>query len=725
MNAIKNHKWSFSTIGGVKRVNLDTGADLLALASLDQKLWTALSCPAEGLEIDPNTLALIDSDGDGKIRAPEIIAAVSWILSLLKNPDELLKQSHTLRLDALNDTDEAKYLLLSAKLILKNIGKPEASEISSLDTADLEKIFAHTAFNGDGIITVSSADSDSLKDLVQTVINLLGASQDRSGQDGIGLLQIEAFYTALAAYQNWQLQAKTHSQTILPLAENTASAYEAFAAIKDKVEDYFLRCKLAHFDSESLSALNLSSSRVEEISAANLLAKMEVIANYPLSKIGFEPSLNLSQNLNPAWEGLVANFVNQVMAKVFPNKTELTLQHWEHLKLVFAPYENWLAAKDGTLIEGLSAAQVEFALQASTRVELETLIEKDLALASEAEGMIMVDKLLRLHKDLYLLLQNFVTFFDFYAPDHKAIFQVGTLYIDQRSCDLCIRVNDMDRHNAMAAASGMFLLYCDCVSKSTGESMTIVAALTNGDIDNLIVGRKAVFYDRKGNDYDATVIKIVENPISIRQAFWTPYRRVGRFIETQVNKFASDQDGKIEQQSTSKVTDVAAKAEQNANNALVEANAEPEKAATPSAFDIGKFVGIFAAIGLAIGAIGTVMASVVSGFLALPYWKMPLALAGILLLISGPSMIIAWLKLRKRNLAPILDANGWAINAKATVNISFGDTLTHLAELPAEATVNYNDPFKKKGSPIWIRFLIGFIIGIVIYKVMKHYGIIF
>jgi hypothetical protein len=53
-----NHIWRFATIGGVKRVNLDSGADLLALETLDQKLWTALSCPVNGLEIDPQTLQL-------------------------------------------------------------------------------------------------------------------------------------------------------------------------------------------------------------------------------------------------------------------------------------------------------------------------------------------------------------------------------------------------------------------------------------------------------------------------------------------------------------------------------------------------------------------------------------------------------------------------------------------------------------------------------------------
>ena len=38
-------------------------------------------------------------------------------------------------------------------------------------------------------------------------------------------------------------------------------------------------------------------------------------------------------------------------------------------------------------------------------------------------------------------------------------------------------------------------------------------------------------------------------------------------------------------------------------------------------------------------------------------------------------MAIAWLKLRKRNLGPILDANGWAVNAKARMNVPFGGAL--------------------------------------------------
>lgn len=223
--------------------------------------------------------------------------------------------------------------------------------------------------------------------------------------------------------------------------------------------------------------------------------------------------------------------------------------------------------------------------------------------------------------------------------------------------------------------------------------MTIVAALTDGDIDNIEVGRNAIFYDRNGEDWDATIVKVIDNPISIRQAFWSPYRKISRFVSTQIEKVASAKEKEV---------DTAAVSGIQKTTAHVEAGVKSVAAAPapPQPFDIGKFVGIFAALSLALGAIGTVVASIVMGFLGLVWWKMPIAIFGIVMCISGPSMIIAWLKLRKRNLAPLLDANGWAINARATINITFGNTLTHLASLPDNAKLNLIDPFAKKRKPI-------------------------
>ena len=66
MASTPSHTWRFFRAGGFDQVKLESGADLLHLGQLDQKLWTALACPVRGLEFDAHTLALIDSDKDAE-----------------------------------------------------------------------------------------------------------------------------------------------------------------------------------------------------------------------------------------------------------------------------------------------------------------------------------------------------------------------------------------------------------------------------------------------------------------------------------------------------------------------------------------------------------------------------------------------------------------------------------------------------------------------------------
>ena len=445
------------------------------------------------------------------------------------------------------------------------------------------------------------------------------------------------------------------------------------------------------------------------ISDKDLSSCLDEISNYPLSHIEAGKPLQINASINPAWE----KKWNQFKKIALENFEVLTEENWIQIKEKFASYIHWLHQKAGAKVEGLGLNRIREIIESDAQIKLNELVLLDKELEDEASSMIQVDQLLRYRRDLFTVLKNFVTFFDFYTPGTKAIFQAGTLYIDQRSCDLCIKVNDMGRHNEMVSLSGMFLIYCDCVSKSTNEKMTIVAALTNGDIDNLMVGRNAVFYDRKGLDWDATIVKIVDNPISIRQAFFTPYRKLSAFINKQINKMASSQEEKVD-------AAAASAAESNISNLETVSPAAPPKA--PEPVDVGKYVGIFAAIALALGAIGTAVASIVSGFMALSWWQMPLAIAGILLLISGPSMVIAYLKLRTRNLAPLLDANGWAINARAVVNIQFGKALTQLAELPPNSKVNLNDPFTKKKRPFLTIFIGMILLAVIILYLLWKYG---
>ena len=294
-------------------------------------------------------------------------------------------------------------------------------------------------------------------------------------------------------------------------------------------------------------------------------------------------------------------------------------------------------------------------------------------------------KLLLLHRDFYRLLRNFVTLEDFYDQNEQTIasFQAGTLIIDQRACHLCMRVHDMSKHDAQAPLSGIYLLYCNCINKKTGKTLQIVAAMTQGEIKNLTIGKNAVFYDNDGLDYDATVTKIIDNPISIRQAFWTPYRKLANWIEEKINKSAAEKDAKA-------FDDLTAKADAAA--------ADPAAEKKP-AFDIAKFAGIFAAIGMALGMIGAALVSVAEGMRGFHWWQYVIVFVCILLVISGPSMIMAYMKLRRRNLAPVLNANGWAVNADAIISVPFGRTLTEQVAFPIIK-------IEKKGLKPWAKWLI-------------------
>ena len=691
----QQHKWNFSSVGGVKRVNIESGADLLSLDTLDQKLWTALSCSTIGLEIDAKTLELIDTDKDGRIRVPEILAAVKWATSLITNADDLLKEATELPLASINQqSEEGKRLYASAQAILKAIGKTEQATLSVEETTASTSIFASTQFNGDGIITPESTDDSILKELILNCITYIGSLQDRSGKPGISEVELTAFIEQAQNYSDWWAQCEVNPAIILPFGDNTAACYESYKAVELKINDYFLRCRLTQFDESARERINTLPAYYEQIGSKNLALAINEIEECPLVKITHRQTLALTDGINPAWSQRLEQFVQTVVHPLFPGIQELTLQQWEQVQLKFQPYKQWQEEKKGGNVAPLGLPYLRSVLQSAIHEQVIELIEKDKALAQEVLDILSVEKLVRYYRDLYTLLKNFVTFYDFYSPKGKAIFQCGSLYIDQRSCDLCLKVTDMSKHTSMVGLSGMYLIYCDCVSKSRNEKMTILAAMTNGDIDNLVVGRNAVFYDRKGNDWDATVIKIVENPISIRQAFWSPYRKVGRFIETQIDKVATAQEKEVHAANTGAVEQI------------IPTKIDPTPKPAPVPFDISKFVGIFAAIGLAMGAIGGVLASFISGFLKLAWWKMPFAIAGIILAISGPSMIIAYFKLRKRNLAPILDANGWAINARAIINIAFGNTLTHLVQLPGGAVLNLNDPFTQKKNPVNVGLVI-------------------
>lgn len=700
------HRWRFFRAGGFDQVKLETGQDLLNLDQLDQKLWVALACPIAGLEFDPNTLALIDTDKDGRIRAPELIAAVKWAGSMLKNPDDLVKGGASVPFSAINDvTIEAQQLLASAKQIAANLGKKDAIAISLADASDANKVFAGTVFNGDGVIIPESATDEATRAVINDVAACLGTTVDRSGKPGIDQARVDTFFPECAAFDAWMRQAESNSKTVLPVGEATAAASAAVKGIKVKVDDYFGRCRLAAYDPRALALLNRKEEEYLAVAANDLSITAAEVAAFPLAQVGAGKPLPLKGAVNPAHAAALAALQANAVKPLLGDKTELTEADWIALQAQLGAFENWNAAKAGAAVEKLGLKRVREILASKAKDSINGLIAKDKALEPEATSIANVEKLVRFVRDLHTLCLNFVNFKDLYDGGTPAVFQCGMLYLDQRSCRLCLPVEDAGRHAAMAALAGTYLAYCDCIRKGTGEKRQIVAAFTNGDSDNLMVGRNGVFYDRKGRDWDATITKIVDNPISVRQAFWAPYKKLVRLIEGQMAKRAAA----AEKASDAKLTSAAA-------SVATADKAKPE----PKKVDVGTV----AALAVAFGAIGTMVTAIVgklTGLVVLPFFMIVLAFIGLLLIISGPAMLIAWLKLRKRNLGPILDANGWAVNAKARVNVPFGTSLTSVAQLPPGASLARDDKFAEAPS-VWPK-IIAFIVAVCfLYSLLNRFN---
>ena len=530
MSKSKSNKynWKFNKVGGITRVSIETGEDIARLGELDQKLWTALSCPTTGFEFDETTLAYLDTNCDGRIHVNEVVAASKWLTEALRSPDSLLPGEDFITAGAINpETEAGKALLEGMANTLKVLGE-EHESVSLADTAKALGILAEAA-----------------------------------------------------------AEAKAAGEDVLPYGADTEEAL-------------------------------------------GLAGKLKAIA----------------------------------FDKDYPGAEAITDADWQAVQGKLATYAGW---KD------------------QVKKEEDEFLESQKA---EAETIKTVDKFLHLYRDFFRFLKNFVTFSDFYSRDESrlAVFQSGKLYIDERCLDLCVRVSDMARHGDMAGKSGMFILYCHCISKVKGAEMDIAGIVTEGNTRSLSVGQNAIFYDRDGHDWDATVTRILDNPISVPQAFWTPYRKFGKWCTDKLSKGAAERDDKATQ-------DLVAKADG--------AKLPEEGAGKKQAFDIAKFAGIFAAIGMALGFILDAVVGLLDSIIKMPWWGFFVLVAAIILLISGPSMLLAWLKLRKRNLAPVLNANGWAINSRVLVNTQFGSTLTHLAEYPK---VKGKDPFRKK-TPLWRKII--------------------
>ncbi len=657
------YKWKFFKTAKLVQVSIQNGEDVANLLELDKKLWTVLSAPVDGLRMDEKTLKFIDSDGDGRIRAPELLEVIEWLKLRLKTLDSLFDKdvdvsNPSLSFDAVNDsTEEGKALLKALKDITLQNGKSDATSIQLSDVVAIDNVFKGTPFNGDGVITeLSTTDADAIE-VIQAIISVCGAALDRSGKDGITQEKIDQFFADSASYIAWH-DAFDNDKSISFLGENTASAAAIFKKVEEKIDAYFTPPE-----------------------------DMPLVTDAP------DPALPLTSGIHPLWVDSFREFAEKVASPILGENevTEISRHQWATIKAKFAPYFAWLEGKQGAAVEAIDREKLIKWLDGDKmKAALTELVQKDLALSNVYDQLVDAEKVIRLCTYLGEFICNYVNQARLYNPETPAVYQVGTLYIDARACTLAFHVDNEGAHSALAANSKCCIVYAK-LTRPNSAPKSICAVVTAGTTSALFAGRHGLFYDRDGNDWDAVITKIVPSQVSLREAFWAPWVKMFNTIAEQAKKFlATKQDSAVasvnKTVSSATSTDAAAKAQPaaaNGNNATALASS-------------------VAALGVGIGMMGAACAGLLGLVAGLPLWKVAAGLVLVVLAVSMPSVIITWFKLRKRDLGVILNAGGWAVNRPLYFSMKLARIFTRPAEVPVCAAVA-KDPY---ASYTWLKVLI-------------------
>ena len=662
--------WTFSRVGGVDQVVIRNGDDIANLGQLDQKLWAVLAMPT-GQPLLSETLKLLDADGDGKIRIPDILRAIETLKGRLASLDLLFERNDRLASDQLADEALREAFRMAAK--------DSAVDLAAVDAAI--GAFASLPFNGDGVVVPASAGGDGgaaafIADLVAAGYS----AQDACGAGGVDAPSLDRFGGDLVAYRAWQEKAAAFADLFASEDEGRAAA-ALFAGIEGPIEDYFRRCRVLAMAGGAEAGGELASLIASMLSRA-LPEGAEELARLPAAMPDASCVLRLDGPLHPSYRKDIAAFF-ALAAKALASPNSVSQAEWEGIAARMGAYRAWLSEKPASGVAELSA---RYGLEDAAAPR--ALIEKDLAMADEAEALKELRRTLLLKRDFLRLLGNFVNLDEFYTRK-DGIFRSGRLFLDGRELELCLDVNNAPAHATMAGLSSIYLIYCDLTDKAGGKK-AIVAALTAGDADNIFIGKNGIFYDDGGQDWDAVITKLVVQPISIREAFFSPYRWLTKTLEEFAMKRAATAESANmnAMKGIAQTTAMAGKPE-----------AKPEQV-IPKKIDVGTV----AAIGVALGSIGAMVTSVLGLFFGMGAW-MPLGFVGVLILISGPSMILAYMKLRRRNIGPLLNAEGWAVNGRLKINVPFGATLSHLATLPLGSIRLIKDPFAEKKRP-WPLYLL-------------------
>ena len=649
--------------GGSAQLRISNFAELMQALDLPDVHWAVLSCPCKGMDCDERFLDLIDADDDQRISVLDLRKAITWTSERLVDETDFTSKSAELKLERFSSLAEP--LKKTALTILDNLGVEDRNVITLDQVRKRDEILKHSGKNGDGIISIECLEDCTIKAALTDIAQCVQCIDDRSGKPGIGKEQLVIFKKqrdeALAMIEERQQQ--------LSWGDASVQLAQTLVAINDEVRAWFRLAELNNVNPE------LADAFIKKQGQAGDARDAEAINNAMEAQLlAAEPNLELAwQDIRPSDSGKQLLSLRETC---FPNSAHITLSTWNTAHDEAKKILQWLEKWEANPCSKLSQERLT-EINDELITEIESLCDKDAELSDDIKHVDDLERLLLCKRWLLPFANNFVSLPFLFEHDKRAMFEQGSLLIAGRMFHLAVSVDNRAEHLKLANESGMCICYLQVSGDKPRREFEVAVPVTAGTRAGLFVGRRGVFQDINNIILEAKIVHIIDNPVSIKEAIFQPFTRIGKFISGKIEDWSSSADKKFEKQVGDVLSDKPVDT--------------PAKAEAPQA----NFGSTLMGGSVAFAALGSSLAFITKQLSELQIHKILLGLSIIVALIMIPTALVAFLKIRRRNLSALLQASQWAINDRMLLGYKLSKLLSNKPALPDQAVSEKRDQLER------------------------------
>jgi len=621
-------RMTFKRYGRSYHLKIDTAADLEKATELDEALLVATNAPVNGINCDSTFLQLLDSDKNGRITCREVKGAIQWMLGILLDHTGIDGHSDTLALDAVNaETPEGQKIRNAGLKILNRLGQPESGKITLEQVRQIKAQQEATPVSEAGVVLPHAAGDEAVQQFISDIIATVGGAPHPSGEQGVGSEQLDNFLSEATAYIEW------YNRSIIP----------------GDVEKTVVMPSALAIDERFVQRMGWTEDELEQMDFDDPVVLVEVLEKAPLARATVSGKLDFNGKINPAYIKALKRFQSGISAVSGGIGDSLSAERWQEIKDAFAAHHEWATSKKGVAVEPLGIEKIRRCVEDSSYADaVRVLIAESSQTAFVLDNIRLIEKLILYQRYLIDFANNFISFPHLYDINSRAMFEMGTLVMDGRRFNLAVKVENRVQHADVAKSSNVFVLYSEAAGKEGGNRFEVAVPVTSGGKGNLVIGKRGVFYDIYGNECDAKVVSIIENPIGFGEALASPFRRIGRLLTGKLESLTTEAEKKLDARTQVGMDQMTAKP----------STPQPAQKEGQGAHTASTVMGA----GVAVAALGSAVAYITKTLASVNPLTIIAGVFGAVLIVMLPVSIVALLKLRRRNLSAILEGSGWGIN---------------------------------------------------------------